>query len=229
MFHAFLFDLDRTLLDVDMEALLRHYFQLLAARLAPYLPPDQARAQVLAATRTMMADTDPSTTNEAVFWADFSRRTGQAAESLRPVFEEFYAQDFPRLQVHAQALPAARPLIEELLVQERKVVIATNPVFPRVAIEQRLAWAGLADLPFAWVTTLENTHACKPHPAYFQEILAHLDCAPQEALMVGDDVGFDLPAAQVGIATFLIRTEETPEEARAQADYCGTLEEVLNF
>ncbi len=226
MFQAFLFDLDRTLLDVDMEALLQDYFRLLAVRLAPFLSPEQVVSHLLASTQAMMADVDPRTTNEAVFWADFARRTGRPARVWQPLFEEFYARDFPRLSIHARPIPAARPLLEELLARGRQVVIATNPVFPEVAIHQRLAWAGLEDLPFSWITTLENTHACKPHAAYFREILDRLGCVPPSTLMVGDDVVFDLPARQVGIPIFLIVNEDTPAESLAQADFRGTLEEV---
>ena len=85
------------------------------------------------------------------------------------------------------------------------VIIATNPLFPTTAIEQRLAWAGVPvdEYPYALVTTYENMHAAKPQPAYYREILAAIDCPPDRALMVGDDWKNDIaPAAAVGLHTF---------------------------
>jgi HAD superfamily hydrolase (TIGR01458 family) len=47
----------------------------------------------------------------------------------------------------------------------------------------------------------------KPAPAFFQTVLADLDVAPQDAVMIGDDLADDIGGAQaVGIAGMLVRT-----------------------
>ena len=85
-------------------------------------------------------------------------------------------------------------------------------MFPRRAIEHRLDWAGVLDFPFKLVTSYENSHFCKPNPHYYEEILGRLDCRPDQAMMVGDDLANDIqPAAQVGLRTYWI------VEPRAQA------------
>jgi len=45
---------------------------------------------------------------------------------------------------------------------------------------------------------------CKPHVGYFEEILRRLALRAQDCLMVGDNPRKDLPAAKVGIRTFLL-------------------------
>lgn len=42
------------------------------------------------------------------------------------------------------------------------VALATNPIFPSVATESRIRWAGLEPEEFALYTTYENTAYCKP-------------------------------------------------------------------
>jgi len=109
-----------------------------------------------------------------------------------------------------RTLPEARPLVEWALERGLQVAIATNPLFPRTAIEQRLEWAGVPvgarwPRPYALVTSYEIMHATKANPAYYHEILAHLGRQPGECLMVGDDWERDIaPAASVGIPVYWI-------------------------
>lgn len=51
------------------------------------------------------------------------------------------------------------------------LVLATNPLFPRMATLERVAWAGLDPADFVLITTFENCRFTKPNPGYFLEIL----------------------------------------------------------
>jgi FMN phosphatase YigB (HAD superfamily) len=87
------------------------------------------------------------------------------------------------------------------------VVIATNPLFPRIAIEHRLAWAGVpvTEYPYALLTAYENMSATKPHPAYYQQILEKLGCGAETAVMIGNDWANDIePAAALGMQTYWV-------------------------
>ena len=83
-------------------------------------------------------------------------------------------------------------------------VLATNPLFPAVATESRIRWAGLAPGDFALYTTYENIGCCKPNLAYYAEILRRLNARPEDAVMVGNDTGEDMVAGELGIKTFLL-------------------------
>lgn len=198
---AVFFDLDGTLLDVDMTAFLPQYLALVSRRVADLTPPEQFVAHLLRATNAMVAN-DGEATNDAVFWAAFGPLTGRSRAEWEPIFSSFYAQDFPKLKQLAQPCPGARRVVETALAQGLEVVIATNPVFPETAIHQRMAWAGLADLPFRWVTTYENSRFCKPNVRYFEALAAEVGHAPEECLVVGDE-DMDMVAAHVGHPTFL--------------------------
>ncbi|MCI0397862.1 MAG: HAD family hydrolase [Chloroflexi bacterium] len=230
MIEAVLFDLDDTLLENNVEAFLRRYLPLLAAYARELIEPEKFLADLLASTRAMIENTNLAATNREVFWADFNRRTGLEQLSAEPIFDRFYREHFPQLQSVTRPRAAAAPLVRACLERGLKVAIATNPLFPRLAIEHRLAWAGLpvSEFDFALVTSYENMHATKPHLAYYREILDIIGVKPERALMVGDEWTNDIaPAAQLGLYTYW-----TPVGAAAPPDGAtalngqGTLEEL---
>jgi HAD superfamily hydrolase (TIGR01549 family) len=102
-----------------------------------------------------------------------------------------------------------------------RVAVATNPIFPRIAVDHRIAWAGLDGIDFDLVTTYEHMRACKPQADYFVQVADELDVDPAECLMVGDDPRLDMPAADVGMRTFYVGSGN-----RVAADYRGTLTDL---
>ena len=84
------------------------------------------------------------------------------------------------------------------------MVLATNPLFPRVATHSRIRWAGLEPQNFELVTTYENSRFCKPDLRYYEEILGKLQVQPGECLMVGNDADEDMVAERLGMRVFLL-------------------------
>jgi FMN phosphatase YigB (HAD superfamily) len=107
-------------------------------------------------------------------------------------------------------------MVDTAFEQGWQVVIATNPLFPRRAIEQRLSWAGLPldRYPFQLIASYESFHFTKPHPAYFAEVLANLGWPTHTVAMVGNSLADDLiPAAELGIQFCLPIHRPTPRYA----------------
>ena len=207
MLKAILFDLDDTLLGNSMETFIPAYFGVLARWVAHLIPADRLVAELMRGTQAMSANDGTGPTNEEAFAALFYPALGYEEAELRPIFERFYAEEFPKLRSLTQPVPQARPLIEWAFERGLQVAIATNPLFPRTAIEQRLAWAGVpvTEFDYALVTTYDNMHATKAHPAYYREILERLGRQPEECLMVGDDWEMDMaPAASVGVPIYWV-------------------------
>lgn len=206
-----LFDLDDTLLGNDMERFLPRYFALLGEYARPiFADRRQLLQELLHGTRAMVADPDPALTNREKFWRTFTERTGLVQAEVEPFFNRFYEEAFPRLQTVTEKRPVARQLMCGCFDDGLQVAIATNPLFPRLAIEHRLTWAGLpvTEFDFALVTSYENMHAAKPHAAYYQEILARIGADPETTLMVGDDWENDMaPAADLGMKIYWIAPE----------------------
>jgi FMN phosphatase YigB (HAD superfamily) len=215
-----LFDLDGTLLDLDLGAFLRRYFGALDAVIRANFHATDAMPAIMAATAAMQR-LHPGRTNREVFNEDVFARTGIDLATSWGVFDEFYRDVFPTLGSGCRPVPGAREAVQQALRLGLRVAVATQPIFPRAAIDHRIAWAGLSDLPFDVVTTYEIMRSCKPHASYFEETAGMLGCAPAECLMVGDDRGLDLPAAATGMRTFFVG-----DDPAAQPDFAGSLTDL---
>jgi len=221
MIAAVLFDLDNTLLDSDMEVFLPPYFAALSKHMAKLVDPHVFTDQLMASTQAMVDNNDASITNQMAFEADFLAAFDELSMDLPPEFDRFYEEGFPKLRQFTSPRPEARRLVERLLADDYRVVIATNPLFPRRAVQHRLDWAGVGDLPLTFLTTYENSHFCKPNPDYYREILGKLDCEPDEAIMIGDSLENDiLPAEKIGLCTYWIHDGSSET---AHSGFRGTL------
>jgi len=230
MIKTILFDLDDTLLGNSMDTFLPQYFALLQDYATRVLKVENFVPSVLQATKVMAQDTDPAATNYEIFWRAINQLLDLDFSMSEGLFDDFYLGDFNQLQGITQTFPAAAELIRACFRQGYQIVIATNPMFPRLAVEARLTWAGVPTAEFSYklVTTIENMHATKPHQAYYREILAKINCAPEDALMVGDDWQRDIePAAGLGLFTYWIQLPETTLPDATLPSAHGTLEELL--
>lgn len=230
MFEAILFDLDGTLLNINMNIFLQHYFREMM-KMAEVNQLDGRRLieQVYKSTEIMIADRNPGTTNEQAFMRDFFSKTKWDEEKMRSFFDEFYETGFPRLKKYCQPFPGIPEMMEGIFKKNLKVVIATNAVFPLTALKQRLEWAGLGDFSFELITSYEIMHFCKPHPEYYEEITHLIKVSPGDCLMVGNDVGEDLPAGLLGMKTFLVDNLLIDNGSPYQPDWRGDLQSLYGF
>ena len=227
---AVLFDLDGTLLPLDQDVFTKSYLKLLAERMAHLVEAKRFINQLLSSTAAMVADVHPEFTNKQVLVPHLCSSLEIDETKLMPVFDDFYANYFGKLKVVASPNISARNAVLAVLDQGLKAIVATNPIFPIAAIQQRMEWAGIADLPFTMVTSYETSHYCKPQIAYYQEVLTSIQCAPAECLMVGNDVEEDLIAAKLGMKTYWV-TDWIINRNRIQPtpDYRGSLDELAEF
>ncbi len=226
---ALLFDLDGTLIENSMDTFLPPYFSALTKKLAGLVAPEKLIAQLQASTRLMMLNDDPARTNAQVFVDDFFPKIGVAREQLMPLLDDFYLTEYRELRAFTMPVEGARELVSRALELHHPVVIATAPLFPIGALKERLDWANLADLPFAFITDYETMHASKPNPAYYREIAARLKLPPEECVMIGNEVEMDiLPARRAGMKTFWI-TDAPELPTDVPSDWRGSLEQVAEL
>jgi FMN phosphatase YigB (HAD superfamily) len=229
MLKAVLFDLDDTLLGNPMDQFMPAYFLALTRFLDGVIAAERLIGDLMRATRAMNAKHSPELTNEEVFASVFYPLLGKDSSRVRAGLEQFYEQEFPNLRHMARRRPEARKLVRSALEHGLQVAVATNPMFPRVAVEERLAWAGVPveDFDYALVTTLENMHATKAHLLYYQEILEKLGRRPGGCLMVGDSWSLDIdPAAALGLRAFWITEADKLPAQHASLVGWGTLTDL---
>jgi HAD superfamily hydrolase (TIGR01509 family) len=205
MIKALLFDLDGTLLPMDTEHFVEVYLKTLAQYVAPFIPKDKLVPMIWKATMAMIQSEESHLTNEQVFEREFLKLAGMKREEIWPVFDRFYEEEFHKLREHVGYDPTARQVVMAALEKGYKVAVATNPVFPRRAIWERLRWVGVDDLPLAHVTVYEETCFCKPHPRYYLEVAKRLGVKPEECVMIGNDMQEDMVASTVGMKTFFLK------------------------
>lgn len=202
--NTILFDLDGTLLPMDQEKFVNGYFKMLAAKLAPYgYEPQQLINAILAGIEAMIKN-DGSQLNEDAFWKRFVDIYGDKVLADKPVFEDFYKNEFQDARSFCGFNPKAAETVRLLKDKGYRVVLATNPLFPSIATESRIRWAGLEPSEFDLYTTYENTSYCKPNLDYYRDILKRINCRPEECLMVGNDVGEDMVVEALGMQAFLL-------------------------
>lgn len=224
---AILFDLDGTLLPMDTEAFVHHYMQAIVPHVKDFLPPDKFLKVLWEATNTMIENVDPNLTNEEVFTDYFVEKSGINRSDIWPTFDKFYEEHFPLLKKHTSPTTLSKEIVKIAKEQGYHVVIATNPVFPKAAIHERLNWLELIDFPFDMVTVYEESHYCKPQPNYFKEILDTLGVKPEDGIMIGNDIQEDMVASKLGMKTYLV-TDYIIDRGSPnyQIDQKGTLEEL---
>jgi hypothetical protein len=140
MIRAVLLDLDDTLLRNDMAGFLPTYLRSLGEALADLVDPGRLAAEVMAGTRDMLINQDPRRTWLAALppLLPGLKQTRRHASRLR----DYYSECSHRPADPPAAYAGRRRLVQALqrasLEQPRH-----QPLFPRLAVEHRLAWAGL--------------------------------------------------------------------------------------
>jgi len=214
-----LLDLDDTLLNTHIESFIPAYFQALAKELTPYVAPDIMLRALMSGTKRMMESDDFSQTLEQVFNAEFYPQINSHYEKTAAAIDNFYDNIFPTLGGVTSRKPEAKPFVDWAFSQGFRIAIATDPLFPRKATHHRLRWAGFEPEQFELVSSFEQFHFSKTHPAYYAEVLGRIGWNDGPVLMVGNDLDRDIrPAQMLGLATYHVDDESaSPSGPEARA------------
>ena len=216
-----LFDLDGTLLPMDQDEFTGGYFRLLAKKMAPYgYDPAELVKNVWAGTKAMVMN-DGKVSNAEAFWRKFEEIYGRKGREDEPVFEEVYRENFVGAKAYCGYNKEVPLLVSRLKEAGYRVALATNPLFPAIATEQRIRWAGCEPSDFELVTTYENINYCKPNPDYYREVASRLSLRPEECLMVGNDVDEDMVAETIGMKVFLLTDCLLNRKGKEIGSYAG--------
>jgi len=204
MLKTILFDLDGTLIPFVQDDFIRAYFKHLVERIAPMGYDGEKIIAALWKGTGAMLKNDGTFTNRQVFWNRFAQELGMGVLSLEGILDDFYSQEFNAVSATLKEHVDRGPMIRALREKGYSLVLATNPIFPAVAVETRLKWIGLKPENFDYVTTYENSRHSKPNPNYYRDILDQIGQKPEDCLMIGNNPSDDMSALQLGIDGILV-------------------------
>jgi len=200
-----LIDLDDTLLDSNLEEFIPAYFQALSNHLADKVPESKLLPALIGGTKRMYENKDPERTLQEAFENYFYPALGLQKEDLAEKINAFYADVFPTLRGLTKPKSEAQNFIDWACRQGFRLILATDPVFPRAATHQRVTWAGLDPAIFEVISTFERFHFTKQNPSYYSELLGRIGWPDDPTIMAGNDGERDiLPAQRMGISTYLL-------------------------
>lgn len=229
---AFLFDLDGTLLPLDTYQFLQKYLEILSFKMADKFEPEVFVPKLLESTKEMVLNLEDKT-NEEVFIGHFFKNITDNPKEIKEImdrFNAFYENDFKKLKAFTSPNPQAVEIIDYLNKKGYIVVLATNPVFPLIAITERLNWIGLSEKHFKFITSYEVMKYCKPQIQYYKQILQYIKIDPDECMMVGNDVKEDIISKKIGIKTFLVEDYLIDDkEISIEPDLRGTFKDLYSY
>lgn len=227
-YQAVLFDMDGTLVPMDTDAFIKGYFGLLYRKLEKHgLDPREFGKNMWDGVCAMV-ENDGTQTNENRFWQVFCQRTGIAKEVINPDCLDFYGKEFQAAKQFTGENPLAVRAVQLARQKARKVILATNPMFPMVGQETRMGWVGLKPSDFDLVTAYEQERFCKPNPRYYTSICERMGLNPADCLMIGNDENEDMYAARrAGLSCWLVTDWMLSSQEHPWSGPRGSFEETV--
>lgn len=230
MINTILFDLDGTLLPLDTDEFIAAYFNAVSKELKNIFTAEEVKKYFWHATWATTNNTDPNKTNEEVFFEDFFKNTTISKKQLMELLGNFYKYDFKNIGENIQGNKQIIKSAKILKNKGYKLVLATNPLFPKSVLIDKIKWTGLDHRMFSFITSFEHMHYCKPKLEYYKEILQIIGKKSSDCLMVGNHIDEDMIAKEIGITTFLITNNYIGNlKDNKNIDQRGTYDDFLQF
>lgn len=205
VYKNYLFDLDGTLLPMDMKYFIDLYVAAFCKRFVPVTKLDaKSLMNAIWTSVGKMARNDGDCLNMELFWQSMNAVCNRDMRVFSDDFDDFYRTDFIAARSATKMQPLSRTCADYIKAHGGRLIVATNPIFPKSATYRRIQWAGLDVNDFSYITTYDNSSACKPNLNYFEEICSVCGIHPEESMMIGNDVDEDMIASRLGFDTYLI-------------------------
>lgn len=200
------FDLDGTLLNMNTDEFVVSYTDSLIDFYTRNGYESEKVKESIKKGTIAMINNDGSKTNEDLLLQIIIDNINCDAEKNNKLIEKYYNEEFDKLKKIAKLDNNTDILIKKLKNSGYKLILATNPMFPKIATHKRIKWAGLTPSDFEIITTYENERYSKPNLKYYESLLSRLNVSAKDCIMVGNNVNEDMCAENLGIDVFLITT-----------------------
>lgn len=199
------FDLDGTLLPMELSKFIELYLHSFCRKFSLQVAVEpKVLIKAIWDGAAAMGKNDGGCLNRELFWRAMNDRCGKDMRRFEKDFDAYYRNEFVEAKQATWENPYAASSVALLRQRGYRLVVATNPFFPKSATYTRLRWAGVDPEDFCCITVYDNCSACKPNLNYYQDICSMCGMLPEESLMVGNDVEEDMCAAKLGFRTYLL-------------------------
>jgi FMN phosphatase YigB (HAD superfamily) len=202
MLRAILLDLDNTMVLYDEPAYYERYFVILSQHFSDMFTPEQFIKRVIHATMALI-ENNGEVNNSHYFIERFTGTDDQRKDQIWQRFMHFYETEYQGIEIEVRIPDGLHDSLARWRQDGLKLVVASNPVFPIIALEKRMAWAGIDKFSFDLATHIENMSYVKPRLEYYLQISEMIGEASGDCLMVGNDPVNDMAAKAAGMKTFL--------------------------
>jgi FMN phosphatase YigB (HAD superfamily) len=160
--------------------------------------------QGLVSVKKNMRELSPNTcTNYQRFVQSFAHGSGLPINTCLEIDQRSMPHVLCSLKPFFRPIPAAQSLVAQL-ESSLTLMLATNALWPEYFAWLRLKWALIDPRRFLLTSHAHNMKNCKPHQAYYKELISHAQILPELCLYIGDSYTKDSPAIQVGITTIIL-------------------------
>lgn len=229
MINTILFDLDATLLPMDMDEFVQKYFYEMGTMFHDLIDGRELTKYVMECTELMVKNAEDRR-NEEVFFTRFSELIDGDLAVYQARFDEFYDTRFLNARSATHQSKSMIKAVKLLQAKGYDLVLATNPLFPMKANHHRINWAGFSPDDFSYIPSFENNTYCKPNLDYYREVLEAINKRPEDCIMVGNDALEDMVAAKLGVKTYLIEDHLlNKHNVEINADHRGYYDDFYVF
>lgn len=223
-----LFDLDGTLLSMDAKEFEDTYFSSLIQYYSDDEDPKVMGKALMVSVASTIENSDLSKTNEEVFFETFRNCVQpQVYDKVLRTMDHYYGNHFDCVKKITDFTPELVTVTRMLKEKGHKLVLATNPILPRIATNKRIQWAGYDLNDFDHITRFEEYRTCKPNIAYYEEILERLNLNPKDCIMIGNDLQEDGPAKALGMDVWIIEDNLIDRGHPHNVDWRGSRAELI--
>ena len=181
MYKNFLFDLDGTLLPMDMKYFIDLYVAAFCKSMVPVTKIEsKPLMNAIWTSVAQMAKNDGDCLNIDIFWRTMNSVCRRDMRVFNDDFDSFYRGEFSVCRAATKVQPLARIVVDYIRQRGGNIIVSTNPIFP------------------------DNSSACKPNLNYFEEICSVCGIHPEESIVIGNDVDEDMISSRLGFDTYLV-------------------------
>ncbi len=175
MIKNIMFDLDGTLLPVNQDEFVMKVISVMEDELKKTdLNSEGFIKGLVMGIDTIVKKSDGKCTNEELFWEIFLENSGIDFEPAREFLTDFYNGAFLLATEIVDYNTIVPDSITYLKNKGYNMIIATSPVFPKVAITERMKWNDVFPEDFSYISTFENSTFAKPRKEYYKEIFSKI-------------------------------------------------------